>query len=252
MQPPLFIANWKMQLSFTESLECFKAIERGLPQTGFSGRIVVCPSFPMLSSLVAVSQRVSVGAQDCFWENRGAFTGEVSPAVLADLGVSHVIVGHSERRALGETEEGIAKKLASALSAGLVPVLCIGETAEEHRQHQRDRVLSRQLEALGAVEFRSGREQIVIAYEPVWVIGRGQAVPESDIRHAREVILTTLRERYAPDRLSRNLRIIYGGSVNATNIRGVLSDGAMEGALVGSASLKTEQVLAMLAELRHV
>jgi triosephosphate isomerase len=248
---PIFIANWKMQLGFSESIERFKEIERGIPATGFQGDIVVCPSFPMIPALSAIARKVRIGAQDCFWEECGAFTGEVSPQLLSELGCEFVIVGHSERREhLQETDAMVANKLHTALAGGLIPILCIGESAEQRRRGMRDHVLMRQLSgALEGLKFRGRKARIVIAYEPVWVIGRGQAVAPSDIRHARDVIETWLHEHYSREKLERNFRIIYGGSVDETNIAEILKKSGMVGSLVGGASLRSQSVLAMLRVL---
>ncbi len=250
MHTPILIANWKMQLSFEESIETAKAIERGIPGTGFAGQVVLCPTFPMLAAVASIRRRVAVGAQDCFWEARGAFTGEVSAHVLHDIGCRYVIIGHSERRALGESDADVSKKLRAALAAGLTPILCIGETADERQQQKHHIVIARQLAtAVDGIELSGKTQAIMIAYEPVWAIGTGHAVNPEQIREARAVMLNALREYFHADRIAQSIRIIYGGSVDQGNITAIIHDGQMEGVLVGSASLKSDNVLAMMRAL---
>ncbi len=248
---PLFIANWKMELSVVESCSIAQEIERGVGQTAFRGEIVLCPTFPALSAVGSELKAVFLGAQDCGWQERGAFTGVVSALTLKELGCRFVIVGHSERRRFcGESDARIAQKVRSALAAGLIPILCVGESWEQRQAGQRDRVLFQQVErALEGLLFEERAQRVLIAYEPIWVIGRGTAVEPSDIRHAREVILTSLKEHYALDTIARAFSIIYGGSVNADNIASIISESGMEGVLVGGASLKAHNVLSMLCAL---
>lgn len=250
---PLFIANWKMELSIAESCSTAEEIERGVGQTAFRGDVVLCPSFPMLASVAPMLSQVLLGAQDCGWQERGAFTGVVSALTLKELGCRFVIVGHSERRRFcSESDALIAQKVRSALAAGLIPILCVGESWDERQAGHRDRVLFEQVEhALEGLLFEERAQRVCIAYEPVWVIGRGTAVEPSDIHHAREVILACLKEHYALDTIARAFSILYGGSVNADNIGSIISESGMEGVLVGGASLKAHNVLSMLRALTN-
>lgn len=245
----IFIANWKMELSIAGSVAVAQEIEVGIDDTGFTGEVVLCPSFPALPAVRPMLKKVFLGAQDCGWQEHGAFTGVVSVSMLAEIGCHFVLVGHSERRRYcNETDERVGQKVQLALSAGVTPILCVGETADERRAGQRDIVLFRQVHrALEGVTFSERANRVLIAYEPVWVIGRGQAVEPSDIHHAREVIIAALKERYGRDKIDRAVRILYGGSVDAGNIAAIIAGSGMDGVLVGSASLKAKNVLAMLS-----
>ena len=247
----IFVANWKMELSIAGSPAVAREVEAGVGGTRFTGEVILCPSFPALSAVAPALKKVFLGAQDCGWQEHGAFTGVVSAAQLVEIHCRFVIVGHSERRRFcGETDELIGQKVHMAHAAGLTPILCVGETAQERRAGQRDIVLFRQVHrALEGIELSARTDRVLIAYEPVWVIGRGQAVEPDDISHAREVITAALKERYGRDKIERAVRMLYGGSVDAGNIAAIVSGSGMDGVLVGSASLKAANVLSMLSAM---
>lgn len=248
----LFIANWKMKMNVTETLTLTQALVRQARQIPPDTEVIVCPSY---LSLAAVSKslkgsRLQLGAQDCFWEQSGAFTGEISPRDLREQGCQFVILGHSERRQhLGETDEQVHRKLEAALNAGLIPVLCVGEDYAERAGHQKDYVLIRQMQgALQGVALASD-QRLVVAYEPVWAISTGGvgivATPE-EVLYASEVIRHTIIDLFGAAALGRNAQIIYGGSVNPANVAEFTALKTMQGVLVGAASLNPAEFVAVM------
>ncbi len=182
---------------------------------------------------------IQVGAQNMHWQDKGAFTGEVSAAMLKDVGCTHVILGHSERRTLfGETDSKVNKKLKAALKAGLIPILCIGETLEEREENVTEAVCQRQLAgALVGIEYWD-LATCIIAYEPIWAIGTGRTATPEDAQSVIGFIRSVLGESYSE--AADQVRILYGGSVKADNIEGLMAKPDIDGALVGGASLQAE------------
>jgi triosephosphate isomerase len=237
------IANWKMNLTAVESKTHVKTILKNIIPYLPAVNTVICPSFVSLSAVAEVvnDSGISLGAQNCFWEEKGSFTGEVSPSMLKDFGVGYVIIGHSERRQqLQETEEMINKKIQTVLRAGLVPILCVGETFSERQLGRKDFVIAGQVES-AFKNIQLLNKKILIAYEPVWVIGSGQAVKIDEAEHAVRVIKQVLIDLYPNFDLKRDAQIIYGGSVDAKNISYFTSSDLLEGVLVGGASLDVEE-----------
>jgi triosephosphate isomerase (TIM) len=185
---------------------------------------VYCPPMPYLAHTVAMAGRLKVGAQNCHAEKTGAFTGEVSADMLAELGCAYVIVGHSERRATGETCAGVLAKAAAAIAAGITPIICVGESQTEYDAQQTSAVLSKQL----AVFTKLAIGSYLIAYEPVWAIGSGKTPSAEEIMQAHAVCKTVLGSATS---------VLYGGSVNAGNAHEILNLSGVSGALIGSASL---------------
>ena len=242
----LVIANWKMKLGLDESRLLAQAVKK-IP-TG-STEVVICPSFPSLATVSAVlaRSRFALGAQDCFWEPHGAYTGAVSPETLHEIGCRYVIVGHSERRQyLGETDEMVHRKVAAALSAGLVPIICVGETFEQRQTGHQDYALiqqtSRALEGIALTED----QQLIVAYEPVWVIGTGQAINPDQAQTAHQVIRQTLIDLFPLTLVTENIRIIYGGSVDSGNVADFVRLEHTAGVLVGNASLDAGAFAALI------
>ncbi|HEY0160237.1 MAG TPA: triose-phosphate isomerase [Thermoanaerobaculia bacterium] len=242
--PKYLIANWKMNLP-PEGIERYMAtVCAGDPR---DVTMVIAPPFPFIHTVTACGG-VSVGAQNCSERTSGAFTGEVSPSMLREAGVEYVILGHSERRTLYHEDDAlIARKLAIAIETGLTPVLCIGEDLRVRDSGQVARFLADQLKVAAVSALEEVRE-IVIAYEPIWAIGTGrnasgQMVAETlvDIRHALE--------RFWPARLAAT-PILYGGSVTPDNVAELVSDGTIDGFLVGGASLDSRKFLSIHAGLR--
>jgi len=204
--------------------------------------VVLCPPYPLLNTLVDILAGTSfgLGAQDLFWEERGAFTGEVSAEMIRSVGCEFVIIGHSERRKyFSETDEIVNKKIKRALQSNLIPIVCIGESLDERQTNQTKDVIKVQLQ--NGLQGLSKEEikKIILAYEPVWAIGTGKtATPEQAIE-VHQFIRGTIKQWY-DDKVSQSIRIQYGGSVNESNARELLSQPDIDGALVGGASLKSE------------
>jgi triosephosphate isomerase len=247
---PLLAANWKMHKTVAET-EAF--LDDFLPRAGELAGIetVVCPPFTSLAAAVARCDGTSVrvAAQNMHDEPEGAFTGEVSASMLADLGVDGVILGHSERRRLfGETDEALARKVPAALGAGLMPILCVGETEGERDAGETETVLRRQLEADLSATGAERLTEVVVAYEPVWAIGTGRtATPdqaEEAIAYARSVVGARA------EAAAGAIRILYGGSVKPGNAAELLGRDGIDGALVGGASLDAGEFVAICEAAR--
>ncbi len=238
MRKPIMIANWKMHMTLSPARDFLaQFLEQELPP---GVDVVICPPFSLLHPLAVILEGTSfsLGAQNMHWEEKGAFTGEISPLMLRDLGVDYVILGHSERRTIfGEKDTSITKKIISALRHDLIPIFCVGETLEERKQDKTAQVIRRQLEeGLKLVPRDREAEKIIIAYEPVWAIGTGLAATAED---AQKVVLL-IREVYGElfgERASLLLRVQYGGSVKEGNIKEFMSVREIDGALVGGSSL---------------
>ncbi len=208
---------------------------------------VVCPPFISLAAVgeVLLAARTALGAQNCFFEPKGAFTGEVSPAMLADLGCRYVILGHSERRAhFGESDDLIARKVKAALAHNLVSILCVGESLAQNEAGETERVVGRQIRA--GLEGLSSEQVagLVVAYEPVWAIGTGRAATAQDANRTIGFIRRTVAEAIG-DAAAQALRIQYGGSVTPANAAELFAQPEIDGALVGGASLKAADFIAI-------
>ena len=245
------IGNWKMQLGETESEALAREVVRlwAAQGAGKDGAVVViCPSHMAIEEVAKAVKGtpVALGSQDTFWEDKGAFTGEVSPKTLKELGCEYCIVGHSERRQhLGETDEMVNKKVLGLLHNGITPVICVGETMEERRAGKRDAVVIGQVRGALANVKPVGTQKIIIAYEPRWVIGTGQAVSPDDAAEMHHLILSTLSELFPAEVVDRQCAVIYGGAVDAKNLAGFLAVRVIHGVLVGGASLKPQEFVAM-------
>ncbi|OGF22448.1 triose-phosphate isomerase [Candidatus Falkowbacteria bacterium RBG_13_39_14] len=264
---PILIANWKMKLGLKESLDLTEKIKKGLIKKeskihdrfiGVQDRwtkkldVVLCPPFTALSDVrkKIANTGISLGAQDVFWEEKGAYTGEISAMQLKEVGVKYVIIGHSERRQnLNETDEMIHKKMRLALEAGLIPVLCIGETYEERKDGQKDYVIARELiKALQGIKVND-RQKIIISYEPVWVIGTGQAVESDEAELSAKFIKNSLLDLFSKEFIDNNAAIVYGGSVSSRDAKNFFDQPAIDGALVGAASLDAKEFLAIINKI---
>ena len=241
----LIIANWKMNPSrASEAILLAKKIEKGIPRTP-NAEVVIAPPFPFLVQVASVLKKSKLGVQDVFWEKEGARTGEVSTGMLKDLCVNYCIIGHSERRALGETDEQINKKIKAVLKSRIMPALAVGEKKRMPEAKMR-RVLETQLKkdlnGISKVAFKNG----IIAYEPVWAIGIGLSATPEHARKALGVIRKTLQHLWKTERIPT--RILYGGSVNAKNAATFLSKkgGGMDGMLVGGASLNAKEFVGIV------
>jgi triosephosphate isomerase len=245
MREFLVAGNWKMNGSTGASEELVSSIVAGVPK-GSGFRLLVCPPFPYLASVARLvsASKVALGAQNVSEHESGAFTGETSPSMLKDVGCGYVIVGHSERRAIyGETSAQVAAKFQAALAAGLIPILCVGETLEEREAGTTERVIDEQLDAVldtaGVESFTSA----VIAYEPVWAIGTGMTATPEQAQDVHKHIRARLATQNAD--LAEKVQILYGGSMKGENAPGLLSMPDIDGGLIGGASLKASDFLAI-------
>ena len=241
-QKKIVIGNWKMNpLSLKDAEKLFIGLTRRISRIKKT-EIVVCPPYLYLERLKKFSRKIVLGAQDAFWEDAGAFTGEVSGEMVYNLGVRYVILGHSERRELGETDGFVNKKIKSALKAGLVPILCVGEK-ERDANHEYFSVIKSQVERCLKGVSKNLISKIVIAYEPVWAISSTANRHDATSVDSREMaifIRKTLSDASSPE-IAAETRIIYGGSVNMKSAKDFLENGGIDGLLPGKASLDAEE-----------
>ncbi len=243
----LFIAgNWKMNNTLAQACALVEGVRGALPREP-SVDVAVCPPFTLL---VPIGQQlagtcIKLGAQDVYFEPKGAFTGEISAEMLKDAGCTYVIIGHSERRhKLGETDKVVSKKVRAALSGGMEVILCVGETLEQRHADQTEQVVAEQIDAAFGDDLADPL-RITVAYEPVWAIGTGHNATPEQAQHAHEFIRSRLGAMYNKDVADR-LRVQYGGSVNPSNAKGLLSQPDVDGALVGGASLNADDFTAII------
>jgi len=247
MKKKLIVANWKMNLLRGEAELLTKSILNMVSPAHLKFEIVIVPPFTNMEIVHRVIDHtdISLGAQNVFWENSGAYTGEISPEMLVDIGCSWVIIGHSERRQiLGETDYEVKRKVLASLNAGLKVVICAGETLIQRKREMMPNVLRRQIEsALKDIKGDSS-QNIVIAYEPIWAIGTGNNATPGEIEEAHKEIKDKLIELFGKD--ADNIRIIYGGSVKKDNINLILEPEVVSGALIGGASLDAESFINLI------
>jgi triosephosphate isomerase (TIM) len=240
MRRSLVVANWKMNGSETVNQVLLEGL---LPQLqDVTAEVVVCPPFVYLSQVDELLDHsdVTLGAQNCALEVSGAFTGEVSATMLRDVGVSYVIVGHSERRALfGESDQLVAAKVAAVKAEHLTPILCVGETLEERESNRVFEVIAGQLQAVASMLGAEGFKNIVVAYEPVWAIGTGLTASPAQAEEVHAMIREFVKDASGSE-VADSLTILYGGSVNAGNAEALFAQQNIDGALVGGASLKAD------------
>lgn len=238
------IANWKMQFNEAESEAAAREIVRAWSAQADRSRnvaVVICPSAESLDEVGGVLKgtNVALGAQDAFWEEKGAFTGEISPASLKDVGCEYCIVGHSERRQhLGETDAMVQKKVAALLKRNITPIICVGEVREEREAGKHASVVIAQVRAALEGNVPVGTQRVIIAYEPRWAIGTGQACSPEAAAEMTHLIKETLNELYSADVVQDQFSVLYGGSTDAENMGAYADVHAIDGALVGGSSLK--------------
>jgi triosephosphate isomerase (TIM) len=251
MRTPFIAGNWKMFKTVADTVKYVKEF-RGLVKDVDGVDIVIAPPFTALHAAAeaARNSNVAIAAQDLFWEREGAFTGEVSPSMVQEAGAEYVIIGHSERRTLfGETDASVNRKLAAAIAAGLAPIVCIGETLDQRERNETFDVLDRQIKQ-GLDGLSSDQVgQLVIAYEPVWAIGTGRNATPAQAGEAHAHIRKRLRQWFSPS--SADLcHVLYGGSVKPDNIRELIAQPDVDGALVGGASLDPRQFMEIVTRSR--
>lgn len=247
MRRPLIVANWKMHHTVAEGLAYVTILTHELKTIG-NVDVAIAPPFTSLYSLsVALSETpLYLAAQNLFWEEHGAYTGEISGSFLKDVGCRFVIVGHSERRRLfGETNAMVGKKVSAAVRDELIPILCVGETLEERQGHETWNIIEAQLQA-GFSDLRLATlEECVIAYEPVWAIGTGHATTPKEAEEVHGMIREWLSKKGGSE-VAERTRIIYGGSVKPDNAASLLTCNHIDGALVGGASLDAKQFASII------
>jgi triosephosphate isomerase len=254
MRKPLLAANWKMNpVTRADAVELARSVTPAAVEHAERVEVALFPPFPWLAPVATAldGSGVGLGAQDCFWERSGAYTGEVSAAMLAGW-CGWVIVGHSERRThFGETDEMVARKAAAAVAAGLRVVVCIGERADEFDAGQTEDVCRRQLGAVLEPFSASDTPRLVIAYEPVWAIGTGRNADPGHAGATMELVRRDLDEAFGAEAAGQ-VRVLYGGSVNAANVVSYVSLESCDGCLVGGASLKVEEFSTMIGAVASV
>lgn len=250
MRIPMIAGNWKMNTTVGEAVKLVRSMLSDLEKMNGVDK-VVCPPFISLAAVkdLLKGSSVKLGAQNIFYEEKGAYTGEISPLMLAEL-CEYVIIGHSERRQyFGETGDMIDKKIKAALNMELKPILCIGEKLEENEQGKTQEVLTRQLTASSDRGYYVGG--LVIAYEPVWAIGTGRSASGSEANETIGFIRQLVSHQHGSD-IADNVRILYGGSVTAENIAEFIRQPEIDGALVGGASLKADDFLSITKQTAEI
>lgn len=246
MRNQLIAGNWKMHKTPNQASEFVLQLLAQIP-TDLRCEVLICPPFTALSKVAEIVKNspVKLGAQNMHWELSGAFTGEISGEFIKEIGCEYVIIGHSERRTIfGETDEMINKKIKTALQIGLKPILCVGELLSEREANLTFSVIQRQLDK-GLADINN-IENLVIAYEPVWAIGTGKTATPMQAQEVHQEIRKLIGEKYSQT-FAEKTRILYGGSVSPDNIKGLMQQSDIDGALVGGASLKIDSFVKLIA-----
>lgn len=247
MRIPFIAGNWKMNTSLTEAVTLAKGLKSAVSDI-HKVDVAICPPFPFLFPVAKelAGSAIQLGAQNMYWEKKGAFTGETAASMLKDVGCSFVILGHSERRhVFGEKDDGIHKKILAALDAGLNPIVCVGETLEERENGKTEQVVESQIHGCLSALSKESMLKVTIAYEPVWAIGTGKTATPEQAQEVHRLIRMWL-ERQFDRETAETIRIQYGGSVKAENAAELLAQSDIDGALVGGASLKVDDFAAIL------
>ncbi len=246
MRVPMIAGNWKMNTTVSEAIELVNEMRQELDQIDNVDK-VICPPFISLATVrkLIKGSSIKLGAQNIYFEEKGAYTGEISPLMLADL-CEFVIIGHSERRQyFNETGEITNKKIRAALKVKLKPILCVGEKLEENEAGRTEEIVTGQLRAsLAGIDYPN---DLIIAYEPIWAIGTGKAATGEQANETIGLIRQTISQKYG-ERIAQDLRILYGGSVTAANATEFINQPEIDGALVGGASLKADQFLSIVKQ----
>jgi triosephosphate isomerase len=244
----LVVGNWKMELSYKGELEAAQAIKKLLKNMEVTADVVLCPSFASLADIkeaLGATQRLQLGAQSVHWEEKGAWTGQVSVNQISPF-VSWCIIGHSEQRALtGETDQEVEAKAQLLLQHGLTPIICIGETLAERENDQTMEKISRQLQSILNKTTRVGLSKTVIAYEPIWAIGSGATPDPSDVSGIMLLMRKLMTEKFGNE-VAERVRLLYGGSVKPDNVQPFVSEPGVDGVLVGGASVHPLQFVEII------
>lgn len=239
MRRPLIAGNWKMYKTINEAVRLANGIKRKLLDFQ-DADIILCPPFTCLPAVYDVisETEIKLGGQNLFWEKEGAYTGEVSPIMIKDCGCEAVILGHSERRKyFSETDQGVNKKIKISLDIGIMPIVCVGETLEEREQEKTIEIVQRQLTGCFDGLKEEDMEKLVIAYEPVWAIGTGKTATPQQAEEVHKFIRGWVEKNISAG-VAQDIRILYGGSVKPANIKELMQQEDIDGALVGGASLE--------------
>jgi len=253
MRKTIIAGNWKMYKTLKDGQELAVALRRDLYNVD-NVDIVICPPYTLLVTLADAleTSNVAVGAQDIYWQEEGAFTGEVSPVMLKDAGCQYVIIGHSERRQFfGETNETVNKKIKAALKHALTPIVCVGENLKERESNNTFKVIEDHIRGAFIDISEEDLLKTVIAYEPVWAIGTGKTATGEQAQEIHKFIRDLLKKMYNED-TANQIRIQYGGSVKPENIAELMAKPDVDGALVGGASLKAESFSAIVTKASEV
>ncbi|MCA9404552.1 MAG: triose-phosphate isomerase [Candidatus Omnitrophica bacterium] len=241
MRKSIIAGNWKLNKTCKEAVELVTELNRELSETT-EVDVVVCPPFTALRDIsdVLVDSKIGLGAQNLYWEDSGAFTGEISAPMIKDAGAQYVIIGHSERRQFfGETDETVNKKIRAALAHELTPIVCVGEMLEDREAGRTEEVIKTQFSGSFAGLSAEEMEKLVIAYEPVWAIGTGKTATKEQAQEVHQLIRQLLTAAHG-ESTAESIRIQYGGSVKPDNIAELIAQPDIDGALVGGASLKSD------------
>lgn len=248
MRRKVVAGNWKMNKDLSGTIELISAIKNELSKSETSTEVIVCPPFTSLetASTLLKGSSIKLGAQNMHYEDSGAFTGEISAEMLKSVGCQYVILGHSERRTLfGESDEMINKKIKKAVSAGLKPIFCVGETLEERESGSTEKVVEIQIrEGLSGLN-ETELSELIIAYEPVWAIGTGKTATPQQAQDVHQFIRNLISEMFS-NNFAENLVIQYGGSLKPDNAAELFSQPDIDGGLIGGASLKADAFLAIV------
>ncbi len=252
LRKPLIAGNWKMHKLITETREYVKDLKKRIENIEYV-EVAVAPPFTVLFVAKANmgGSNLKLAAQDVFWEDEGAYTGEISPKFLWDLGCDYVIIGHSERRKyFGETDEDVNKKIKAALRHNIIPIVCVGETLEEREKGITFDVLKRQFSAFNDLS-PDDMKKLVIAYEPVWAIGTGKTATPDTAQEAQSFIRNLIKEKFNED-VAQKVRILYGGSIKPDNIADLVAQPDIDGGLVGGASLNVDSFYKIIENTEKV
>lgn len=247
MRQPMVAGNWKMNGSRTFTGELVQDVVHGFDSSAGEAVVVLCPPFPYLDQaarLLAGQSRIELGAQNLDYHESGAYTGEVSGPMVRDVGCRYVIVGHSERRAYyGESDDVVARKVGAARKAGLVPILCVGETLEQRESGKTRDIVAGQVDAVLVAHGIESFSDMVVAYEPVWAIGTGKTATSTQAQEVHEFVRARLSAHDSD--VASGVRILYGGSVKPDNAAELFSNPDIDGGLIGGASLTAQDFLAI-------
>ena len=246
LRKPIIAGNWKMNKNCKESIDFIKAIADKVPAANEVETVICSPAVNLCCMVKEQGSNLKIGAQNMHWEENGAFTGEIAPTMLTDIGVEHVVIGHSERREMfGETDETVNKKTHAAIAVGLVPIVCCGESLEERENGTTNDVVDVQIVKALAGLTKEQAKEVVIAYEPIWAIGTGKVATDEQANETIGYIRTVVAREHGQD-VADAVRIQYGGSVKPETVAGLMSQPEIDGALVGGASLDVESFLGLL------